>query len=59
VAAPPAPAAGDAPRLPSAADVARLRAMLKGRSAQIQKGETGQFIYFATAADGPPLLVLS
>ncbi|HND29828.1 MAG TPA: hypothetical protein PLA94_07500, partial [Myxococcota bacterium] len=58
-AAAPAPPAGEAPRLPSAADVARLRAMLKGRAAQIQKGESGQFIYFAAAADGAPLLVLS
>jgi hypothetical protein len=54
----PAPAA-EAPRLPSAADVARLRAVLKGRAAQIQKGETGQFVFFATAADGAPLLILS
>ena len=49
----------EAPRLPSAADVARLRTMLKGRVAQIQKGESGQFVYFAAAADGAPLLVLS
>lgn len=56
---PPAPVAAEAPRLPSAADMARLRAMLKGRAAQIQKGEAGQFVYYAAAADGPPLLILS
>ncbi len=59
---PPAPAAAptpEAPRLPSPADVVRLRGMLKARSAQIQKGETGRFVYFGLAADGQPLLVLS
>lgn len=61
----PAPSGGPsappaAPRkLPSAADVVRLRAMVKGRAAALQKGEAGRFVYFAAAIDGAPLMALS
>ena len=61
----PVPAAGAAPgaaparKLPSAADVVRLRGMLKGRAAALQKGEAGRFVYFAAAIDGAPLMALS
>ncbi len=57
----PVPASGAAParKMPSAADVVRLRGMLKGRASALQKGESGRFVYFAAAIDGAPLMALS
>ncbi len=50
----PAQAAG-----PDADDMPRLRGMVKGRVAALQKGQAGRFAYFSRALDGKPLLAFS